>query len=199
MTVSEVIIDLSEPYIGTRPIIDVIEEPTGSIYTGYEPIIENLTITPCPTVVVQAPGAPEPPDVCTGTPKYSGDSILLETTPNGGVGPYYVRFWRKSSPGPYTELGTVNTTVEGNTASYNIGLVDADVAGAVGDPNAGIPLNDTTGNITDPEDGTDVLSSGKIRVATTIYDSCPTTPKTCLSYCDVSLACVAPVCNFIVT
>lgn len=199
MTVSEVIIDLSEPYIGTQPIVDAIEEPTGSIYTGYEPIIEDLTITPCPTVVVQAPGAPEPPDACTGTPKLSGENITLQASPNNGTGPYYVRFWRKSSPGPYTELGTVATTIEGNTASYIITLTDADLVGATGDPSAGTPLTNISGAITDPEDSTAPLLISKIRVATTIYDSCPTTPKTCLSYCDVSLACVAPVCNFIVT
>jgi hypothetical protein len=135
---------------------------------------------------------------CTDT-KSSGDTITLAATPSGAIGPYHVRFFRKSAPGAYTELGTVRTIAEFDSTSTTISLVDADFTGAVGNDTAGVPTTDATGAITDPGDGSAALGAGKIRVATTTYDSCPTGAQSCVEYCDVNLACVAPTCNFVVT
>lgn len=138
------------------------------------------------------------PTCVTGT-KSSGDTITLATTPSGAIGPYSVRFFRKSAPGPYTELGSVRTVLEGSSTSTSITLTDADFTGAIGDTTAGVPTTGATGAITDPEDTSAVLAVGKIRVATTTYDSCPTGSQSCVEYCDINLACVAPTCNFVVT
>lgn len=204
MTVSEVIIDLSEYGYPEHSYDSNIIVGPGYIedmtYIGdIVPEIESLTVSPCPVVIVQAPGAPEPPTGCTSTVKYEGNTIALQATPRNGTGPYYVRFWRKSASGPYTELGTVRTVVEDTATTYNIVLTDSDIVGAVGDSTAGAPTIGAGGYITDPEDSSAPFTAGKIRVAVTMYDSCPTTPKTCISYCDVSLGCLAPVCNFTVT
>lgn len=159
--------------------------------------IEDLTV-PCSSVDVQyASGAPQSPIGCAST-KYSGDSINLSASPNGAVGPYYVRFWRKSSPGTYSEIGSVRTVTEGSSTSTSILLGDSDLVAATGDSTAGQPSTDSTGIITDPENSTATFGAGVIRVATTIYDSCPIGAQSCTSYCDVSLGCIAPTCNFTV-
>lgn len=136
---------------------------------------------------------------CVTTTKASGQSVTLAATPSGAIGPYSVRFWRKSAPGAYTELGSVRIVAEGGSTSTVIALVDADVSGAIGDGTAGVPTTGSTGTITDPEDTSLALSAGKIRVATTTFDSCSPTPQSCIEYCDVNLACIPPTCNFVVT
>lgn len=136
---------------------------------------------------------------CFGGTKSSGDTVTLTASPNGAIGPYFVRFWRKSAPGAYTELGTVRTVAEGSSTSTSIALVDTDLTGAVGDGSASTPTTGATGAITDAEGGSATFGAGILRVATTTYDSCPTGAQSCVEYCDVSLACVAPTCNFVVT
>ena len=138
------------------------------------------------------------PTCVTGT-KSSGDVVTLAAAPSGAIGPYHVRFFRKSAPGAYTELGSVRTITELSSTSVTIGLIDADFTGAVGDTTAGVPTTGATGAIADPEDTSLALAVGKIRVATTTYDSCPTGAQSCVEYCDVNLACVAPTCNFVVS
>lgn len=181
MTVSEMIIDLSE---------DIIEPRIGHLSTS------------CQDVTVEsAPGAPQAPIGGCATTKYSGNSINLQASPDSAIAPYHVRFWRKpTSTGAmaWEELGTTRTVyVDGGMTSTSFTLYDLDVASAVGDTGALTPDSDTAGNIT--ESGTiATLAIGKIRVATTVYDSCPTVPQVCLSYCDITLGCVAPTCNFTV-
>lgn len=139
---------------------------------------------------------------CFEDTKSSSDSVTLTATPEGAVGPYHVRFWRKSAPGIYTEIGNERTVAETDSTSTTITLTDADLTGAVGDATAGIPTVDdpsSTGAITDPENSSATFGAGVLRVATTTYDSCPTGARGCAEYCDVSLACVAPTCNFVVT
>lgn len=139
---------------------------------------------------------------CTASTKASGQTITLETAPNGGVGPYTVRFWRKAggTGGAYSMVGTTKTpVVEASTVTETITLVDADLAGATGDTTAGTPTTGPTGAITEPGGSGAPLASAKIRVATTTTDSCPTGSQYCVEYCDVNLACVAPTCNFVVT
>ncbi len=136
---------------------------------------------------------------CVTATKSSGDAVTLAATPSGAIGPYHVRFFRKSAPGAYTELGSVRTIAELSSTSTTITLVDADFTGAVGDPTAGVPTTGATGAITDAEDTSLALAVGKIRVATTTYDSCPTGAQSCVEYCDINLACVAPTCNFVIT
>ncbi len=178
MTVSEMIIDLSQ-----------------DVYN-----IENLTVACQDVTVESAPGAPEHPSSC-GPVKYSGNSINLEAAPNDGIAPYHVRFWRKpTSSGimSWQEVGTVRTvSVDGGTTSDSFTLYDLDISSAIGHSGALTPTSDTAGNISE-SGATASLDAGKIRVAMTLYDSCPTEPQICLSYCDVTLGCVAPTCNFTV-
>lgn len=148
---------------------------------------------------------------CVSGTKSSGDVITLSASPGGDAGvvsPYYVRFFRKSAPGTYTELGAVRTVIEAGTTSTTIALVDADIIGAVGDSSASVPViasqitvaNKALGyDIVDAEDSLTGFAAGVIRVAVTTGDSCPTGPQGCVEFCDVNLACVAPTCNFTVT
>jgi len=136
---------------------------------------------------------------CVTSTKSSGDTVTLSVAPSGAIGPYRVRFFRKSAPGGYSEIWSVQTIAEGTSSSTSFVLGDADFTGAVGDSTAGIPTTGATGAITDPENSSLLLSAGKIRVATTTYDSCPTGAQSCVEYCDINLACVAPTCNFVVT
>ena len=133
---------------------------------------------------------------CVSSTKSSGDFVTLAATPSGAIGPYHVRFWRKSAPGAYTEIWSVQTIAEFSSTSTSFQLTDADFTGAIGDSTAATPTTGATGAITDPETGSG-FTAGKIRVATTTYDSCPTGAQSCVEYCDVNLACVAPICNFV--
>jgi len=179
MTVSNIVIDLSEEIVEQR--------------------IEDLSISCQDVVIESAPGAPQAPIGC-GPTKYSGDSINLQASPNDAIGPYYVRFWRKPNAVgtmAWGEIGTVRNVSEGSSTSTSFTLYDADLVAAVGHGGALTPDSDTAGNITE-SGAANALAIGKIRVATTVYDSCPVTPQVCLSYCDISLGCVAPTCNFTV-
>lgn len=161
--------------------------------------IESLI--PCESVAVQAAyGAPQSPISC-GPTKYSGNTINLESSPNGAIGPYTVRFWKKAggTGGVYSQVGTTKTPVtEGATVTEGIILGDFDISSATGDTTAGAPVSDVVGIIYDPFGGGAPLAPAKIRVATTVADSCPTGPQICISYCDVAIGCVAPTCNFTV-
>ncbi len=144
--------------------------------------------------------APEP---CTTSTKYSGDSINLEAAPSGAVGPYHVRFFRMPNSSyamSYGEIGSVRTITEGSSTSTSFSLSDSDLVAASGKTNAGTPTYSSTtlGDIIDPEDSGAPLTAGYIRVATTVYDSCPVGAMSCVSYCDVALGCIAPTCNFTV-
>lgn len=192
MTVKDIVIDLSE-YSDDGYSTENLEDYT---YESIESLI------PCGSVSVEsAYGAPELPIGGCATTKYSGYSINLQSSPDDAVAPYFVRFWRKpTSAGvmAWQEIGSVRTVfTDGGTVSDSFTLYDLDVASAIGQIGALTPGTDTAGNITE-SGATASLAVGKIRVATTVYDSCPTTPKVCLSYCDVTLGCFAPTCNFTV-
>ncbi len=177
------------------------EDLSNSVYMEnlYMPTIESLI--PCGSATVQsAYGAPQAPISC-GATKYSGDTINLSAHPDSGIGPYTVRFWKKvgGTGGTYSIVGTVKSPVtEATTVTESILLNDFDVSSATGDITAGAPTSDTVGIIIDPFGGGSPLGTGKIRVATTVADSCPLGPKICISYCDVTLGCAAPTCNFTV-
>ena len=140
---------------------------------------------PCPTVTIEAaiPGAPQAPTGCPGSPKYSGDPVQLRATPNGGIGPYLVEFYKDEVPIPFSRLTsplpigitsnpTTKTIAEGTLVGGTYLLDDIDVANAVG---------------------------GLMNFSVYIEDSCPTGPMNCGSTCTISIGCVAPVCNFLVT
>ncbi len=139
---------------------------------------------------------------CSTATKASGQIISLAAAPDGGIGPYTVRFWRKAggTGGTYSLVGTTKTSVtEATTVTESITLNDFDVSSATGDTTAGAPTASTSGAITDPFGGAAPLAAAKIRVATTTTDLCPSGIQTCVEYCDVNLACVAPTCNFVVS
>lgn len=199
MAVKDIVIDLSK-YSQDDYQLENLENYT-YIENNSVPTIESLLVE-CGSVDVEAAyGAPQAPGGtgCTST-KYSGNSINLAASPNGAVGPYHVRFWRKpnvSGVMTWGEIGAVRNVSEGSSTSTSFTLYDTDLVAASGQSGALTPDVDTAGNIS--ESGVTVaLAVGKIRVATTVYDSCPITPMTCLSYCDVTLGCVAPTCNFTV-
>lgn len=140
-------------------------------------------------------------DTCTGATKASGQTVSLVAGPNGAIGPYYVRFWRYpniTGTMAWGELGSYQTCAEGNTVGTSFTLYDTDFVFAQGDTTAKVAVTDSAGTISA---GTTVstLAPSKIRVATTVFDSCPVTPQSCVSVCDVNLACVAPTCNFVVS
>jgi len=136
---------------------------------------------------------------CATGPKTAGQTITLAAAPNGGTFPYTVRFWRKSAPGGYTTVGTQTPGTEGATVSTSFVVTDADVTGAVGDATASVPTTGPTGAVSDTEGGGATLSALAIRVAATTTDSCPTSAQSCIEWCDVSLTCPAPTCNFVVS
>jgi len=175
MTVSEVIIDLSEYSYPEHSYDDnIIIEP--AYIEDIAPRIESLTVSPCPVVVVQAPGAPEPPTGCTATVKYEGNTVTLQATPRNGTGPYYVEF-RKNDvalPGndPLGRPYTIPSATEDTQLTRTYVLTNEDIRTA---------------------------STGTIDFSVYISDSCPTGAKTCESICTVNIGCLAPVCNFTVT
>lgn len=195
MTIKDIVIDLSK-YSQNNYQIENLENYTENDYT---PTIESLI--QCGSAIVEAAyGAPQPPQSCAVT-KYSGDTIDLQATPDLGIGPYTVRFWKKAggTGGTYAQVGATHTPVtEGNATTGSILVNDFDVSSATGDTTAGDPISNATGIIADPFGGAKPLAASKIRVATTVADSCPIEPKICISYCDVILGCVAPTCNFTV-
>ncbi len=141
-------------------------------------------------------------DTCVTTTKSSGDAITLAASPSGAIGPYHVRFWRMPSSSftmAWEELGTTRTITEGSSTSTNFSLSDSDLVAAAG-TTAGTPTFSTVtlGNLVDPGTGNN-LAAGKIRVATTVYDSCPNGGQSCIAWCDINLGCIAPTCNFTVT
>ena len=162
MTVSEVIIDLLDNRHDDYSMADV-------------PIVEYLPVTPCPTVTVQAPGAPEPPGGCPGI-KYSGDTITLKATPANGIGPYYVEFKKNTAIISSSRLGGLSNPITDAPEDVQITRVytlnDLDISSA---------------------------STGTINFSVYISDSCPTGAKYCESVCTVTIGCIAPVCNFTVT
>jgi hypothetical protein len=197
MTVKDMIIDLSK-YSDDDHSVEDLENYT-YIDNNSVPTIESLI--ECGSVDVQAAyGAPQAPVSC-GATKYSGNTINLQSTPDSGIGPYTVRFWKKAggTGGTYSLVGTPHYPVtEGNAVTESFVLNDFDVSSATGDTTAGDPTSDDVGIIIDPFGGGKPLAVAKIRVATTVADSCPIGPKICISYCDVTLGCVAPTCNFTV-
>jgi hypothetical protein len=136
---------------------------------------------------------------CATASKKEGDVVTLQAHPLGGVGPYNVRFWKKHSAIGYAEVGSPITNItEGSYVTASFTIFDTDYVLAIGDASAMIPSSSTTGLISETG-GASILATGSIRVATTTFDSCPTTPSTCTEWCDISLTCVAPTCNFVVS
>ena len=189
MTVSNVIIDLSDNgtygnnndiYSMTNEQPPIIEFSMTStlepIYIeGTMPIIEYLPVLPCPTVTIQAPGAPQVQGgSCPGI-KYSGNTITLQATPADGIGPYIVTFKKNGVTIGSSRLGGSSNPISNATEGIQITRVytldDLDVSSATG---------------------------GTIDFSVLISDSCPTEAKSCESTCTVNLGCIAPVCNFTV-
>lgn len=155
MTVPDMIIDLSDDTIVPR--------------------IENLSIICQDVVIESAPGAPQAPIGCP-TIKYSGETVTLQSTPTGGIGPYIVTFKKNGVTIDISRLGGLSNPITGAPEGVQITRVytlnDLDISSA------------STGNIT---------------FSVEISDSCPTGPMTCSSECVIPVGCLAPVCNFTVT
>ncbi len=145
----------------------------------------------------------------TGTgagPKGSGDTVTLTANPLGGVAPYDVRFWRSNTGAAPTQTGITNpnylASTENTPVSATYLITDIDVAAAVGSTTAALPsaVSVTDGVIT-LAGAVATLSAGSIRFYTSIVDSCAGSGGrgTCAQYADVTLACVAPTCNFVVS
>lgn len=199
MAAKDIVIDLSK-YSDDGYFVENLED-RAYIYNNSVPIIESLIS--CGSVDVEAAyGAPELPHGCDSVAtKYSGESISLAATPNDGIFPYTVRFWRKAggTGGAYIQIdGDHSPITEGDTVTESYTLSDFDLSHATGDLTAGDPTSDSVGIIIEPFGGGTPLAPGKIRVAVTVADSCPIGPKICISYCDVTLGCIAPTCNFTV-
>lgn len=158
---------------------------------------------------------------CAGGTKGTGDTITLNAAPMFGTGPYIVKFYMKrnteapflittgsgtpaiGTPGggaaTQTAVAEATTATVPTATALTYTLLDSDIAYASGDTTASVPTSDTTGAVVNTTTSSASLDVGKIRFITTITDSCPTLPKFCAEYCDVTVACPTPTCNFIVT
>ena len=138
--------------------------------------------------------------------KRSTDTVNLSATPDGGVAPYSVKFW-KSLDGAVldqTNITGANQTAltDGLTKTASYVLVDADVAGALGNTGALEPSDVDVGTGAITLTGAPAsLDPGSIRFYVSIVDSCTgaTGQGTCAQYADVATACVAPTCSFVVS
>ncbi len=124
---------------------------------------------------------------CPAGTKGEGDTVVLDCAPNGGTGPYTVTYYKKVGPAAEAVFLAAHIVPEGGPDPAVVGtrtdtITDVDIAGATGDPGATPPL-----------------ANAAIRYRISITDSCPTGGLTCEEYCDVTLTCVAPTCNFVVT
>lgn len=139
-------------------------------------MIKDLTV-PCESVEIQyAPGAPQAPIGCPASPKYSGDTITLEATPTGGIGPYNIEFLKNTITINPSRLGGSSNPIlsspEGTTITRIYTLNDLDISSA---------------------------SGGTIDFSVNVSDSCPTGSVSCNSTCTIAIGCIAPTCNFTVT
>ncbi len=136
---------------------------------------EEYSAVPCSTIIIDEAPTIEPPISCP-TIKYSGDQVILRTTPRDGVGPYYVSFKKDNVIIPSSRLG--------------------------GQPN---PITDALEGVEIVRiyilDDLDISSSltGTIDFLAFVSDSCPLGAKSSKATCTVNIGCLAPVCNFVVT
>lgn len=162
------------------------------------------------------------------TGKGSGDDITLKVTPTGGVGPYKAWFYihhtsadrgatistarlgtgsSGSNPPGKTLLGgglanPQTSITEGATTTAVYILDDTDVRTATGDGTATRPIDvDGTSGALSFGTVAATLSAAAIRFYTAVVDSCTGTtgPAACIQWADVSLVCISPTCNFVVT
>lgn len=194
---------------GTRTIQPKAMDPNW-IYGGIQSLVPTKDATPSTNCPVAA--------------KRSGDTIDLSIQPDAGIGPYKTWFYihhnvgdrgtiidptRLTMPGaPYADpIGVTGIQPYTNIPELGIfrrtyTLNDLDISSATDDPGATQPIDvdSTTGALTF---GTTGVPKGPavIRLYTAVVDSCTGTtgPAACIQWCDVTLACVPPTCNFIVT
>ena len=112
---------------------------------------------------------------CPIIPKYSGDMITLNATPKDGIGPYYVVFKK------------------------GIGIINPLRLGSLSNPVTGVPENTLITRVYTLDDEDIRTSTGIISFSVYMEDSCPTGAQTCTETCAMTIGCVAPVCNFVVT
>lgn len=120
---------------------------------------------------------------CPGGSKTKGSTITLNAGPTGGIAPYTVTFYKKIDTGAQIQIGQATGVPEGGPipSPPTYVVLASDVTGATGDAGA-----------------TPVLAANKIRIITTVTDSCPAGsggPATCTEICDISLACSTVSCN----
>ncbi len=122
---------------------------------------------------------------CPLEPKKSGDTINFRTNPTGGFSPYTVEFRKDNiliDPSLLIDefgqpsISNPLTNIAENTLLNRIyTLTDVDVAAAVG---------------------------GLIQFSVRTIDSCPSGvggPSSCEKVCDITIVCVSPICNFVIT
>lgn len=154
--------------------------------------ITDLTVITAPSSVVSPS-------------KTSTDTITLTATPNSGVGPYNVYFWRlfTQAGGPLAVGSPHGAVGEGIPASESYVISDADAVAAVGDTGALAPTDvvPSTGALVFTGGATTSLAAGSIRHFVSIVDSCTGVggPGVCAQWADTAITCVAPTCNFVVT
>lgn len=109
------------------------------------------------------------PLTCPTSPKYEGDTVHLSATPRDGTGPYYVEFRKNNSP-----IASYSNSSENIEVIYDYILTNEDIRTAL---------------------------TGTIDFSVYMEDSCPLPlgPKTCTQLCTITIGCLTPVCNFIVT
>lgn len=134
---------------------------------------------------------------CPGGTKQKGGTISLNAAPMGGIAPYTVMYYKKIGTAAPTQIGTTatgvseatnSTTPSTTTQTYTI--LNDDVKNSTGDV--------TSNPAASPYVST-ALASGYLRIITQITDSCPTGSQSSIEFCDISLSCVSPTCNLIIT
>lgn len=136
-------------------------------------------------------------------PKQSGDAVNLQATPDGGVGPYAVRFWKALDGATIIQVDTDHLIApEGIPVTGLYTLLDSDIAAATGNTDAKAPTDVDTGTGMITLGGAPAsLAPASIRFYTSVVDSCAGAGGrgTCAQYIDVTTTCVAPTCSFVVT
>lgn len=176
-----------------RKYANIKEMEYGSYAYGSSEVGGIFGVAPAACTKVNASSAP-------------GDLVHLKACPDDGTAPYIVRFLAQFGGAPTLLSGAgLSGSAEqsvaidggcttgpgtGGTVTYQIS--DAEIVASAG----GSPAAD---NVDGSGIAVPTSAPGTVRFLIHVADSCPTGSLHCVQYCDLTIVCTAPVCNFVVT